>query len=70
MDSAVVARKQRVTCSHARRLDEEQQADTAMHEKVRAAVTAKGFARSHIVVLEALFKLRQVCCDPRLVKIS
>jgi SNF2 family DNA or RNA helicase len=42
----------------------------AMHEKVRAAVTAKGLARSHIVVLEALLKLRQVCCDPRLVKIS
>ncbi|RZF23551.1 helicase [Paraburkholderia sp. UYCP14C] len=42
----------------------------AMHEKVRAAVSAKGFARSHIVVLEALLKLRQVCCDPRLVKIS
>lgn len=42
---------------------------TAMHEKIRKAVTAKGLARSHIVVLEALLKLRQVCCDPRLVKI-
>jgi SNF2 family DNA or RNA helicase len=41
----------------------------AMQEKVRAAVAAKGLARSHIVVLEALLKLRQVCCDPRLVKI-
>lgn len=41
----------------------------AMHEKVRAAVTAKGLARSHIIVLEALLKLRQVCCDPRLVKL-
>ncbi|WP_159911443.1 DEAD/DEAH box helicase [Pantoea sp. 18069] len=40
----------------------------AMQEKVRAAVAAKGLARSHIVVLEALLKLRQVCCDPRLVK--
>lgn len=29
----------------------------AMQEKVRAAVTAKGLARSHIVVLEALLKL-------------
>src|SRR5204862_507282 len=36
----------------------------------RAAVAAKGLARSHIIVLEALLKLRQVCCDPRLVKIS
>ncbi|QIN67793.1 RNA polymerase-associated protein RapA (plasmid) [Caballeronia sp. SBC1] len=42
----------------------------AMHEKVRAAVTAKGLARSHIIVLEALLKLRQVCCDPRLVKLQ
>jgi SNF2 family DNA or RNA helicase len=42
----------------------------AMQEKVRAAVTAKGLARCHIIVLEALLKLRQVCCDPRLVKIS
>ena len=41
----------------------------AMQEKVRAAVTAKGLARSHIIVLEALLKLRQVCCDPRLVKL-
>ncbi|MCY0389357.1 DEAD/DEAH box helicase [Robbsia sp. Bb-Pol-6] len=40
----------------------------AMHDKVRAAVAEKGLARSHIVVLEALLKLRQVCCDPRLVK--
>lgn len=42
----------------------------AMQEKVRAAVAAKGLARSHIIVLEALLKLRQVCCDPRLVKIK
>jgi len=41
----------------------------AMQDKVRAAVAAKGLARSHIIVLEALLKLRQVCCDPRLVKI-
>ena len=42
----------------------------AMHEKVRAAVSAQGLARSHIIVLEALLKLRQVCCDPRLVKLE
>lgn len=41
----------------------------AMHEKVRAAVRAKGIARSGIVILDALLKLRQVCCDPRLVKL-
>jgi superfamily II DNA or RNA helicase len=42
----------------------------AVQEKVRAAVSAKGLARSHIVVLDALLKLRQVCCDPRLVKLT
>ncbi|MCC8397551.1 DEAD/DEAH box helicase [Paraburkholderia sp. MMS20-SJTR3] len=39
---------------------------TAMQDKVRAAVSAQGLARSHIIVLDALLKLRQVCCDPRL----
>ncbi|SAL76968.1 SNF2-related protein [Caballeronia choica] len=43
---------------------------SAMQEKVRAAVSAHGFARSHIVVLDALLKLRQVCCDPSLVKLK
>jgi superfamily II DNA or RNA helicase len=42
----------------------------AMHEKVRAEVAKKGLARSHIIVLDALLKLRQVCCDPRLVKLA
>ncbi|CAB3803698.1 RNA polymerase-associated protein RapA [Paraburkholderia ultramafica] len=41
---------------------------TAMQAKVRAAVSAQGLARSHIIVLDALLKLRQVCCDPRLVR--
>ena len=43
---------------------------TAMAEKVRAAIAAQGLNRSHIVVLDALLKLRQVCCDPRLVKLE
>ena len=38
----------------------------AMDKKVRAAVASKGVARSQIVILDALLKLRQVCCDPRL----
>lgn len=42
----------------------------AMHEKVRNAVAERGLARSHIVILEALLKLRQACCDPRLVKLD
>ncbi|MBL8669727.1 MAG: DEAD/DEAH box helicase [Alphaproteobacteria bacterium] len=42
----------------------------AMHKKVRDAVAAKGFDRSRIVILDALLKLRQTCCDPRLVKLA
>jgi superfamily II DNA or RNA helicase len=42
----------------------------AMHEKVRHEIARKGLARSHIIVLDALLKLRQVCCDPRLVKLA
>lgn len=38
----------------------------AMEKRVREAIAAKGLARSHITVLDALLKLRQVCCDPRL----
>jgi SNF2 family DNA or RNA helicase len=41
----------------------------SMHEKVRQAVAAKGLGRSHVVILDALLKLRQACCDPRLVKL-
>jgi superfamily II DNA or RNA helicase len=40
----------------------------AMDRKVREEIDRKGVARSQIVILEALLKLRQVCCDPRLVK--
>ena len=39
-----------------------------MDAMVREEVAAKGFGRSQIVILDALLKLRQVCCDPRLVK--
>ncbi len=41
----------------------------AMDEKVRRAVAAHGLARSHIAILDALLKLRQICCDPRLLKL-
>jgi superfamily II DNA or RNA helicase len=40
-----------------------------MHEKVTEGIAAHGVAQSHILVLDALLKLRQVCCDPRLVKL-
>jgi SNF2 family DNA or RNA helicase len=42
----------------------------AMHERVQQEIANKGLARSHIVILDALLKLRQVCCDPRLVKLE
>jgi superfamily II DNA or RNA helicase len=41
----------------------------SVHEAVRAAIAASGLARSAITVIDALLKLRQACCDPRLVKI-
>lgn len=41
----------------------------AMHDKIRTAIANKGLARSRIVILDALLKLRQACCDPRLVKL-
>ncbi|MGA7980939.1 MAG: DEAD/DEAH box helicase, partial [Chromatiaceae bacterium] len=42
----------------------------ALHERVRAEVESKGLARSGIIILDALLKLRQVCCDPRLVSLE
>ena len=40
----------------------------SMNEKVRQEIDKKGIARSQIIILDALLKLRQVCCDPRLLK--
>jgi SNF2 family DNA or RNA helicase len=34
------------------------------------SIAARGLAQSHIIVLDALLKLRQVCCDPRLLKLD
>ncbi|MFA7495932.1 MAG: DEAD/DEAH box helicase [Acidithiobacillus sp.] len=41
---------------------------SAMDERIRQEIAAKGFQRSQIVILDAMLKLRQVCCDPRLLK--
>lgn len=38
----------------------------AAHATVRKVVDKKGFAASTVDILGALLKLRQVCCDPRL----
>ena len=38
----------------------------SMEKKVREAIAKQGLGKSHILLLDALLKLRQVCCDPRL----
>ncbi|MDQ6972909.1 MAG: DEAD/DEAH box helicase [Mariprofundaceae bacterium] len=42
----------------------------AMHEKVHHAMQRLGKGQSHIMVLVALLKMRQACCDPRLLRPS
>ena len=39
----------------------------AMHQRILEVVREQGLAKSQITILDALLKLRQVCCDPRLV---
>lgn len=40
----------------------------AADEQVRRVMQRKGFGGSQITILDALLKLRQVCCDPYLIK--
>jgi SNF2 family DNA or RNA helicase len=42
----------------------------AAHAEVRHAIRQKGLLASSVTVLDALLKLRQVCCDPRLVPVD
>ena len=42
----------------------------ATEKAVRQALATKGLAQSQIQILDALLKLRQVCCDPRLVPLA
>jgi len=42
----------------------------SMEKKVRDVIKEKGIGKSHITILDALLKLRQVCCDPRLVPLE
>lgn len=39
-----------------------------MDQRVRDEINSRGIDQSHIIILDALLKLRQVCCDPRLLK--
>ncbi len=47
-----------------------QQVIEASRKQVLAAVGAQGIAKSRMVVLTALLRLRQVCCDLRLLKLD
>jgi superfamily II DNA or RNA helicase len=40
----------------------------AAHSDVRAAIRKRGVAASTLTILDALMRLRQLCCDPRLLK--
>lgn len=40
----------------------------AAHAQVRSAIQKRGFSASTVTILDALMKLRQLCCDPRLVR--
>ncbi|PXV55970.1 Helicase conserved C-terminal domain-containing protein [Dyella jiangningensis] len=41
----------------------------AMHDRVRDALARHGDEASQVVVLSALLRLRQACCDPRLLEL-
>ncbi len=43
---------------------------TTMDRQVREAIAAKGVTASQMAIFEALLRLRQVCCDPGLVKLD
>ncbi|MFK0572425.1 SNF2-related protein [Endozoicomonas sp.] len=42
----------------------------SMEARVQKEIEKKGLARSQIVILDALLKMRQACCDPSLVKLE
>ena len=42
----------------------------AMHTKLQQVIEQKGLAGSQIFILDALLKLRQVCCHPQLLKLK
>jgi len=42
----------------------------AVDQRVKEAISAQGLDRSQIIVLDALLKLRQVCCHPQLLKME
>ncbi len=53
---------------HKKQTDLYESVRAAMDKRVREAIADKGLAKSHIIVLDALLKLRQICCHPKLLK--
>jgi superfamily II DNA or RNA helicase len=53
---------------HGRQRELYESVRVASDEIVRRTLTRRGFAGAQITILDALLKLRQVCCDPRLLK--
>ncbi len=41
-----------------------------MDKRVRQSIAARGIEGTHMLFLEALLKLRQICCEPRLLKLA
>jgi superfamily II DNA or RNA helicase len=42
----------------------------SMHARVKEAIAQRGLAASGIIILDALLKMRQACCDPRLLPLQ
>lgn len=42
----------------------------SMNKKIQKAIQEKGLERSQIIILDALLKLRQVCCHPQLLNME
>ena len=42
----------------------------SMDKRVRDAISDQGLSKSQIIILDALLKLRQICCHPQLLKLK
>ncbi|WP_299729361.1 DEAD/DEAH box helicase [uncultured Endozoicomonas sp.] len=60
----------RATELHGQQRDLYETIRASMEAKVKSEIEKKGLARSQIVILDALLKMRQACCDPSLVKLE
>jgi superfamily II DNA or RNA helicase len=60
---------QRITLSGGQR-DLYEAVRAVVDRELRASLERAGLAGSHVALLDALLKLRQTCCDPRLVRLA